>query len=443
MAESIEPKAKLGSRVLSAGLRVLLTCIVVAGGYYLAFGGKPEKTISSGELRRVVNEFREKRKERMAAEVEQMREYREAMRRIRNRRRRQARVEGELDSVLTEAERKKRARASRPLEDLAFHEVYDTARAVEQDMITLYREFLAARLMALGRGLTYPEAYEQSTAPRPSRPDLNERNLYRQITTTEEGGGLEAFRQEIRKSVVEVREMQENAEKLLAFTRKSDAQPDAGLSADLGAADAAMLAYRGPELLPDEMDFTYEPDIGNFQAMPGRRLTTDGRTDVWLYVDTWYIIGPFPGDRRRENLDVRFGPEANVNLDDVFTGKDDRKIRWEFTKVGWARSDGQKTAHWKIEPRVVETYVIYYAFTEIYCDAPRKIWIATATDDYGKLWINDELVWKSPKTRKPYNATENIQQVELQQGQNKILYRVENAGGTMGFSLMVRLATGQ
>jgi hypothetical protein len=69
------------------------------------------------------------------------------------------------------------------------------------------------------------------------------------------------------------------------------------------------------------------------------------------------------------------------------------------------------------------------------------VWIATATDDYGKLWINDDLVWKSPKTRKPYNATENIQRADLKQGQNKILYRVENAGGTMGFSLMIRQIT--
>lgn len=159
----------------------------------------------------------------------------------------------------------------------------------------------------------------------------------------------------------------------------------------------------------------------------------------WLYVDSWYIIGPFPGDRRRENLDVRFGPETNVNLDDVFTGKDDQEIRWRYKKVGYAgTAEGQKTAYWKIEPPVVDTYAIYYAFTEIYSDRPREVWIATATDDYGKLWINDELVWQSPKHRKPYNATENIQKIELQQGQNKVLYRVENAGGTMGFSLMIR-----
>jgi hypothetical protein len=313
---------------------------------------------------------------------------------------------------------------------------------VEQDMITMYREFLAARMVGLGRGFNYAEAYEHSATPRPTRPPLDTEALYREITTVEEGGGLDAFREEIKKSTVEVREIQQNCEKLLAFTRKSTTQTGDGISVDMSADDIAMLGYRGPELLPDEIDRTHSPDLGNFKAIPGRRLVTGGRMDEWLYLDTWYVIGPFEGDRRRENLDTRFGPEANVNLDDVFTGKDDRKIRWEYKKVGWVESSGPKTAFWKIEPRHVDTYAIYYAFTEVYSDAPREVWIATATDDYGKLWINDELVWKSPKTRKPYNATENIQLIELEQGQNKVLYRVENAGGTMGFSLIIRLATG-
>jgi hypothetical protein len=139
---------------------------------------------------------------------------------------------------------------------------------------------------------------------------------------------------------------------------------------------------------------------------------------------------------------MKFGPEANVNLDDVLLGKGGQKVHWEYKKVGWNLPGGSKRAYWKIEPRVVYDDAIYYAFTEIYSDVPREIWIATATDDYGKLWINDKLVWTSPTTRKPYNALENIQQVKLKQGHNKILYRVENGGGTMGFSLMVRLSSG-
>ncbi len=442
MPESIEPKTSLGHRVVIVALHLALIAIAAYAVYLLLWGGEVRRTISPGELREVITEYRAKRQERMAQEVEQMRPLLEDMRTIRDKWFKDADVETEAGTVLTDAERRHREEAAQRLADLRFHEVYDVARAIEQDMITMYREFLAARTVGLGQGFNYPEAYEQAAIPRPTRKPLDTEALYREITTTEEGGGLDAFRDQIKQSNVGVREMQENCEKLLAFTRKSNTATGDGISVDMSADDVAMLGYRGPELLPDEIDMTHTPDIGNFDALPGRRLVTGGRMDQWLYVDTWYVIGPFEGDRRRENLDTRFGPEANVNLDDVFTGKDDRRIKWEYKKVGWVQPVGPKTAYWKIEPKVVDTYAIYYAFTEIYSDAPREVWIATATDDYGKLWINDELVWKSPKTRKPYNATENIQLVKLEQGQNKILYRVENAGGTMGFSLLLRLATG-
>jgi hypothetical protein len=443
MPESLEPKMSLGRRIRGAVLHV--AALVVAGYavYLFLWGGEVRQTISSGELRQVITDFREKRRLRMITEVEQMRPLLNEMRAIRDGWRRRADLRGDPDETLTDVERRSRGEARRAIADLAFHDVYDTARAVEQDMITLYREFLAARLMGLGQGLAYAEAYEHAATPRPTRPPLDTQALYRDIATVEPGGGLAEFRDEVRRSVVEVREMQENCDRLLAFTRKSTGQANDGISVDMSAGDVALLGYRGPELMPDEIELTHNPDLGHFNAIPGRRLVTGERTDEWLYVDTWYIIGPFPGDRRRENLDVRFGPEANVNLDDAFSGREDRKIRWEYKKVGWVQPVGPKTAHWKIEPRVVSTYAIYYGYTEIYSDAPRQIWIATATDDYGKLWINDDLVWKSPKARKPYNATENIQLVDLKQGQNKVLYRVENAGGTMGFSLLVRLAVSQ
>ena len=436
--ESVEPKATLGRRAVVIALHLAVALIACYAVYLLLWGSAPTETISPGELREVIVRYRDRRRLRMMTEVAQMREKWAEMRGIRDQWRRSTGVRGDVDAVLTDGERRHRELAAADLEPLVFHGVYDAGRAVEQDMITMYREFLAARQIGLGQR-DYRQAYETSATPRPTRTALNTEALYRTITTINPGGGLEEFRTEIHRSVVEVREMQENCEKLLAFTRKSGAAADDGISVDMSADDVALLGYRGPELGPDEIERSHRPDLGSFRAIPGRRLVTGGRVQEWMYVDTWYIIGPFEGDRRRENLDVRFGPEANVNLDDVFTGKGDRKIRWEFKKVGWLETAGPKTAYWKIEPKVVATYAVYYAFTEIYSDAPRQIWIATATDDYGKLWINDELVWKSPRTRKPYNATENIQLVDIKQGQNKVLYRVENGGGTMGFSLLVRL----
>ena len=440
MADSVEPKQSIARKAMALVFHALLLAAVVYVAFYYDSSGLRD-TIAPGELREVLRNFRDNQTERLAREVAETRKLLAEIKGIRDKWVRDAKVTEDLDATLADEERAFRADAQQPADGLGLHEVYDVGRWVEQDMITVYREFLAARMVGLRPGFSYKEAYDASLTPRPRRPELDTAALYRDVTTTKPGGGLRKFKAEIKKSTVEMREMKENCKKLLAFTRRSTTQTGDGLSVDMSADDVAMLGYRGPELLPDEMDFTHEHDKGNFTSFPGRRLVTGGKTSEWLYVDSWYIIGPFSGDRRRENLDTRFGPEANVNLDDVFTGKDGRKIRWEYTKAGYVQAAGQKNAYWIIEPKLVDTYAIYYAFTEIYADAAQDIWIATGTDDYGKLWINDELVWKSPRERKPYNATENIQLVKLRQGQNKILYRVENAGGTMGFSLLIRLAT--
>lgn len=446
MAESLEPTINFARRAALVSIFALLPLILAYLAYralYVTEGFA--ETISPSELREVINRYRNNRHERMVDEVTRMRNVQSQMQAIRGKWLAQSGIDpSAAAAALDGPENGFRQLSAQPVQGLSFHSVYEIARAVEQDTITLYREFLAARMVGLRPGLTYGEAYEQAQTPRPQRAALDTAALYRDITTIGPGGGLEGLKAEIKKSTVECREMLDNCERLLTFTRKATGSAGDGLSPDMGAQDQAMIGYRGPELMPDELDFTHRADKGNFDAIPGRRLVTGGRTSDWMYVDTWYIIGPFPSDRRRELLDVRFGPEANVNLDDAFVGKPyadgrQRKVRWEYKKVGWVEPTGPKTAWWIIEPRVVEAYAIYYAFTEIYSDVPQDVWIATGTDDYGKLWINDELVWRSPKDRKPFNATENIQLVHLKQGQNKILYRVENAGGTMGFSLMIRL----
>ena len=440
MAESFEPKCSISSRLMDWTLKGALTLAVLYLVFWHPYGDIGE-TISPSEMRKVIANFRAHRQAQLELDTENMRKMLTEMKQIRDKWVGDAGINEDISAVLTEAEREFRSAGASELASLQLDEVYDVGRSVEQDMITVYREFLAARTVGLRPGLTYEEAYEASATPRPTRPELNNQAIYRDITTTAESGGLAEFKAEMKKSTVEMREMLEHCKKLLAFTRKSSSQTGDGLDVDITADDLAMIDYRGPELLPDELDFTHEYDLGNFECIPGRRLVTGGHVSEWMYVDSWYIIGPFPGDRRRQQLDVRFGPEANVNLDDIYTGKDNRKIPWEYKKTGFVtQSDRPKTAYWKIEPKLVDTYAIYYAFTEIYSDLPREVWIATGTDDYGKLWVNDALIWRSPKERKPYNATENIQLANFKQGQNKVLYRVENAGGTMGFSLMLRLA---
>lgn len=411
----------------------LLIVGIIAGAvaFYFTGGGSGTVTATPEQLQEIADRYRDRRKTVLLQDISELRKQLEAMRKLRAEQVAKADLQNvDLDRALDDKELKFRRIAQQAdAEGKAFHEIFDLAKAIEQDMVTVYREFLAAKLAAVRDDLSYEETYLASTVQRPTRQDLDTEALYGTITSAEPGGGLEEMLSEVKTATVEMRAIKEYCKRLLDFTRKDADAPAAGFGVDLEDDQYADIAYRGEELMPDEIDPTYRHDPGSFDSIPARRLITGATPTTWMFVDTWWIIGPFPGDRRRQNLDVRFGPEANVNLDDIFDGKGGTKIGWRFKK--WN--------HHKIEPRNVISYGIWYAWTEIYSDVDREIWIAVGTDDYGKLWVNDELVWVSPKERKPYNATENVQTVKLKQGHNKILYRIENAGGTMGFSLLVRV----
>jgi hypothetical protein len=171
-----------------------------------------------------------------------------------------------------------------------------------------------------------------------------------------------------------------------------------------------------PELRPDV------PAVG------ARKISPDGRPGNWMFVDTWYTVGPFPNPNR-VNIDREFPPDSLVDLDATYVGKDGQRIRWRFVQ-----SDVPM-----VRPPNAEPYGIWYAYTEFYCDRPRDVIIALGTDDRGTLKINGLPVWISSKQLKGWDIDEVWRRVHFNQGINRILYRVENGWQTMGFSLVLRL----
>jgi len=102
-------------------------------------------------------------------------------------------------------------------------------------------------------------------------------------------------------------------------------------------------------LLPDVKDLTQEEQDGEtltqfnlFQAsndlnklssirrdaknlLFARKLEESGEAREWVFVDTWYTIGPFPNPHRR-NLNRQFPPEIVIDLDARYPGKDGREL---------------------------------------------------------------------------------------------------------------------
>ncbi len=174
---------------------------------------------------------------------------------------------------------------------------------------------------------------------------------------------------------------------------------------------------------------TLKPVNGHtLPAIPGRKVLQDGVYSDWMFVDSWWILGPFPNPNRR-NIEEKFPPESVIDLDASYIGKNNKKIRWQFVQ----------SAHAEIWPPDDEEYQIYYAYTELWFEEASDRWIAVGSDDYSKVWIEGMLVWKSGDQLKGWNIDEGFRKVHFKKGLNRVLYRVENGWRSTQFSLCVAM----
>ncbi len=84
-------------------------------------------------------------------------------------------------------------------------------------------------------------------------------------------------------------------------------------------------------------------------------------------------------------------------------------------------------------------YIIYYAYTELRFEKACDLWVAIGSDDFAKVWIEDQLVWSSGKNLKAWKLNEGLRKVHFKQGINRVLYRVENGNDRTEFSLVISL----
>ncbi len=54
------------------------------------------------------------------------------------------------------------------------------------------------------------------------------------------------------------------------------------------------------------------------QALPGRRFSKNAERKGWLYINTWYMIGPWDS-YGREDFSIVHPPEISVDFDAVYT----------------------------------------------------------------------------------------------------------------------------
>lgn len=211
-------------------------------------------------------------------------------------------------------------------------------------------------------------------------------------------------------------------------------QETGGRTADL----SGLMNNEGPNRtrrrLPGDPDYIAPPPPpalpdASIKAFPGRRVTRGNAPPLtWMYVDTWYVVGPFPNPAR-QNLNTKFPPETRVDLDATYPGMGGRKLKWQF----WQFNSPEMV------PPDHQEYAIYYYYTELYFETPRDAWVAVGSDDQSTLWLNGQLAWKSSDQLKGWQMGEGLRRVHFKAGRNPILVRLENGWRGAAVSVVVAL----
>ena len=184
-------------------------------------------------------------------------------------------------------------------------------------------------------------------------------------------------------------------------------------------------------------------DAGPVHPGEGRVIGPGGEYAKRVYLNSWYLIGPFQGSRGSALFgNPAYPPERSVLLDAVYRGKDERLLRWRYITG----------ASYPFVPPDIEEGAVYYGYTELASDRAQQTEMWVGADDDARVWVNDKLVWakgnraklsfistvygSSESLIRTLNMNEGKQTVQLRKGRNKFLFKLSN-GPSGGFISIV------
>jgi hypothetical protein len=222
----------------------------------------------------------------------------------------------------------------------------------------------------------------------------------------------------------------------------SGAGPGAGGPAAQAAADGAVVVRAA------DARHTHAPyvpathrETAAVHVAAGRLFGPGGSFANRVYLDSWYVIGPFPGNGAY-SLDRVYPPEEDIDLDGAYPGSNGAALRWHFRSRGF----------YPFVPPDIAADAVYYAYTEIRVDHDSDVTLSIGADDDSKMWVDEELVWVSkpmdkPWYRPPYymrdelvasmGLVEGQRRVHLARGVHRILFKLYNAEDRTFFSVVV------
>ncbi|MCY4553314.1 MAG: hypothetical protein OXC79_06535 [Candidatus Poribacteria bacterium] len=135
----------------------------------------------------------------------------------------------------------------------------------------------------------------------------------------------------------------------------------------------------------------------------------------------WWVIFPFDNVDEK-GFDTVYPPETEIDFDKEYIGKEGRKIGWYKTN---RRGEN-------VFSNVPEDDVTGYALTYLESDRDQNYLLSLGSDDTIKIWVNDRLVF-SKYIHRPLRRADDVIQLPVSKGRNKILVKVTNGYGPWGF----------
>jgi hypothetical protein len=176
----------------------------------------------------------------------------------------------------------------------------------------------------------------------------------------------------------------------------------------------------------------------------GRMLGAGGEYANRIYLNSWYIIGPFAGRNGAGMFDNPvYPPEKAVLLDAVYYGKNKRLLKWRYFT---------SSTYPLVPPDAVED-AVYYGYTEVVVEQAGDLTAWIGADDDVQVYLNDRLVWKGGNHAKQtyfnqifnnssphladYNRTEGKRVLHFNKGRNKLFFKLSNGPNSAFLSMVL------
>jgi hypothetical protein len=339
---------------------------------------------------------------------------------------------------------RERTSEERERPEKVFIELYREHPKLEAEIGKIYERFHALELAEHPVDpIPVSQSLKNTKLTLPPRRDCNVLALHSDIRTVMDGR-FDNFKKEIVECYLETQDMVNTAKRWLELAQMAD--KGLGMLSGMFGQQYNVVppptAYFGHYVNPRMLRRVSYERLIDPKIVLGNRIG-DSELSMkadWMSVDRWWCIGPFhhPGSQRRlADLERKFPPENYVDLDATYEGKEGRKLKWKYRHIG--EDFIEKGIRFEPFTADNESYAIWYFYTIVYSDRNQSVLTSFASDDYGVCYVNGRRVWQSPPDTQPWVpfTRHGFEAVPLRKGYNAVLFKLENAMGTTGFSVIM------